>query len=147
MPPNPFRTTRRVEFCDTDMAGIVHFANFYRYMEQAEHTLFRELGMQIAGKTTEGVVFGWPRVAAECSFSAPARYDDEVTVEIAPIKRSSRSLTLQYTFLLGERAIARGEMTTVYCLIPPGEAMRAASIPADWAARLEGWEMGLMVDG
>ena len=38
---DPFRTTRLVEFGDTDMAGIVHFANFFRYMESAEHAFLR----------------------------------------------------------------------------------------------------------
>ena len=122
------------------MAGIVHFANYYRYMEQAEHALFRVLGLKIAGNTADGTHFGWPRVSATCSFMAPARYEDQLTIEITPLKRTSRSLTLQYTFLLDERTTARGEMTTVYCLIPPGKPLQAAQIPTDWAERLQGWE-------
>ena len=37
----PFRVTRRVEFHETDMAGIVHFSNFFRYMEFAEVEFLR----------------------------------------------------------------------------------------------------------
>ena len=51
MPVSTFITHRRVEFSDTDMAGIVHFANFYRYMEQAEHDFFRSLGFQSGVKS------------------------------------------------------------------------------------------------
>ena len=40
----PFRTTRLVEFHDTDMAGIMHFASFFHYMESAEHEFIRSLG-------------------------------------------------------------------------------------------------------
>ena len=40
----PFTTTRRVEFGDTDMAGIMHFANFFRFMERTEHAFLRTLG-------------------------------------------------------------------------------------------------------
>ena len=40
MPPQ-FTYSRRIQFSDTDMAGIVHFANFYRFMEEAEHEMFR----------------------------------------------------------------------------------------------------------
>jgi len=42
--PASFRTTRRVEFGDTDMAGIVHFARFFCFMESAEHEMLRSLG-------------------------------------------------------------------------------------------------------
>ena len=45
--PAPFRTTRRVEFADTDMAGIVHFANFFRYMEAAEVEFLRARGLSV----------------------------------------------------------------------------------------------------
>ena len=36
-----FSYEHRVEFFETDLAGIVHFANYYRFMEQAEHAFFR----------------------------------------------------------------------------------------------------------
>ena len=45
--PAQFITTRRVEFADTDMAGIIHFANYYRYMEEAEHAMWRAAGLSI----------------------------------------------------------------------------------------------------
>ena len=52
MPIDParviLRTSRRVEFCDTDMAGIVHFANFFRWMESAEVEFLRSLGLSVA---------------------------------------------------------------------------------------------------
>ena len=45
-----FKTRRRVEFRDTDMAGIVHFSVFFAYMEQAEHELLRSLGLGVGPK-------------------------------------------------------------------------------------------------
>lgn len=42
-----FTWNRRVEFAETDAAGIVHFSSFFLYMEQAEHALFRSLGLSI----------------------------------------------------------------------------------------------------
>lgn len=42
-----FKTKRRVEFRETDMAGIVHFSNFFAYMEQAEHALLRSLDLGV----------------------------------------------------------------------------------------------------
>ena len=38
---------RTVEFSETDMAGIVHYSNFFRYMESAEHAFFRALGFSV----------------------------------------------------------------------------------------------------
>lgn len=132
-----FRVLRRMEFCETDLAGIVHFANFYRFMEQAEHEFFRSLGLKIAGTIADGTPYGWPRVAAACKFRAPAFYEDilEITLEIQD--RTSRSLTISYRLTRGETLIAEGEMTTVFCLIPPGERPRSADIPPEIVATLD----------
>ena len=43
-----FQITRRVEFSETDLAGIMHFSNFFRFMESAEHAFFRSLGFSVA---------------------------------------------------------------------------------------------------
>ena len=131
-----FITRRRVEFCETDLAGIVHFANFYRYMEQAEHEWFRSLGLKIHGTLPDGTVFGWPRVAASCSFRSPARYDDEIEVRVTVLRRTSRSLTTSYEFCLGETVLATGEMKTAYCLIPSDGQLCSADMPAEYAERL-----------
>ena len=56
----PFRVTRRVEFGDTDMAGIVHFSNFFRYMESAETAFLRARGLSVAWRDG-GVRYGFPR--------------------------------------------------------------------------------------
>ena len=41
MPVSEYRYHRRVQFADTDQAGVVHFSWFARYMEEAEHALWR----------------------------------------------------------------------------------------------------------
>jgi len=56
-----YRLRRRVQFYETDAAGIVHFSWFFRYMEEAEHALWREAGLSIAPVVAD---VGWPRVAA-----------------------------------------------------------------------------------
>src|SRR5579862_2509517 len=71
MPPQ-FTYTRRVRFADTDVAGIVHFSNFYRFMEEAEHEYFRSLGLKIMDYRPDGTAGGWPRVRASCTFESPA---------------------------------------------------------------------------
>ena len=76
-----FKIVQRVEFSDTDMAGIVHYANFFRYMDAAEHAFFRSLGFSIWTQGTEPPV-GWPRVQAQCDFKHPLRFEDEVEVHL-----------------------------------------------------------------
>ena len=60
-----FRMKRPVEFYDTDMAGIMHFTNFFRFMEAAEHAFHRSLGLSVDWEKAEkSLGVGWPRVKA-----------------------------------------------------------------------------------
>ncbi|MDX1969697.1 MAG: thioesterase family protein [Planctomycetaceae bacterium] len=132
-----FQTTRRVEFCDTDMAGIVHFANFFRFMEAAEHEFFRSLELKIAGRFPDGLEYGWPRVSATCSYQSPARYEDVVEIGITILKRTDRSLTTSYEFTRDQQRLAVGEMKTVFCVFPSGSPMQSAAMPPEIAAKLD----------
>lgn len=133
-----FVARHRVEFFETDLAGIVHFANFYRFMEQAEHTFFRSLHLKIHGNLPDGTVYGWPRVNATCSFKSPAYYEDELDIGITIVRLTSRSLTLSYEFRRGTDLLATGEMKTAYCLIPVGGKLQSAEIPSECVERLSG---------
>ena len=79
--PSEFKVVRRVEFSETDMAGIVHYSNFFRYMESAEHAFFRALGFSIVTTATDPPV-GWPRVHASCDYRQPLRFEDEVEIHM-----------------------------------------------------------------
>ena len=57
-----FRLQRRADFCDTDLAGIVHFANFFRYMEAAEVAFLKSLGLNVTIQWN-GEHLGFPRVS------------------------------------------------------------------------------------
>ena len=76
-----FHCRQRVEFADTDMAGIVHFSNFFRYMERAEHEFLRSLGLSVHAVNGDDLV-SWPRVSAECKFRAPLSFEDELDVHL-----------------------------------------------------------------
>ena len=73
------KITGQVEFSETDMAGIVHFSNFFRYMERAEASFFRELGFPLVYIGTDETR-GWPRVRANASFQAPLYFEEEFEV-------------------------------------------------------------------
>lgn len=131
-----FLTTRRVEFRDTDAAGIAHFTAFFGYMEEAEHALLRSFGGSVLMKREDGTILSWPRVAASCEFTSPVRFEDVVTVGIHVTRLGIRSVTYGFDFLLEAREVASGSMTAVCCQIEPGRAPVSVSIPADLAERL-----------
>ncbi len=82
---------RRVQFYETDAAGIVHFSWFFRYMEEAEHALWRAAGLSIHPPDSP---IGWARASATCDFKRPLRFEDEfdVTIRIAAISREDHPI-------------------------------------------------------
>jgi acyl-CoA thioester hydrolase len=131
-----FVHTHRVEFAETDMAGIVHFANFYRWMEETEHAFFRSLGFLIVEKQADGTVIGWPRVRASCSFESPAFYDDLLDIELSITRQGVKSLTMNFVFRRGETRLATGELKTVCCRHEPNGKFASIEIPESHRARL-----------
>jgi acyl-CoA thioester hydrolase len=128
-----FRYRRRVHFAETDMAGIVHFSVFLRYMEEAEHALWRAAGLVIA---RPGEMTGWPRVATTFDFRAPLRFEDEFEVEVRVGEATSRTLQYEFLLTLDGRPIGKGTVTTAFVSKIPGEPMKALELPADIVDRL-----------
>ncbi len=118
------------------MAGIVHFANFYRFMEEAEHEMFRSLGFKIVEDQPDGSVVGWPRVRASCSFEAPAYYDDLIEIDVFVNRVGVKSLTMSFHFRRGETRLATGELKTVFCRFDRGGTFESIAIPAGFADKI-----------
>ncbi len=133
--PAAFRTTRFVEFGDTDMAGIVHFANFFRFMEAAEHAYLRSLGLSVVMEI-DGGKYGLPRVSASCDYLRPARFGDELTVEVTVVKLGRSSVTYAFDFTHGDEPIARGRVTAVFCRFDAGRP-EACEMPAEFRTKLD----------
>lgn len=133
--PAAFRTTRIVEFGDTDMAGIVHFANFFRFMEAAEHAYLRSLGLSVVMEI-DGGNYGLPRVSASCDYLRPARFGDELTVEVTVVKLGRSSVTYAFDFTRGDEPIARGRVTAVFCRFDAGRP-EACEMPAEFRTKLD----------
>src|SRR4051794_24105709 len=124
----PFVTTRQVEFSDTDLAGIVHFAEFFRYMESAEHAFLRTLGLSVT-MDWEGQKVGFPRVAAACDFAKPAHFEDELAIAVEVRRLGRSSVTYGFTVRRGPDELARGSITTVFCRRTPQGAWEGQEIP------------------
>jgi YbgC/YbaW family acyl-CoA thioester hydrolase len=128
-----FRYQRRVQFAETDLAGIAHFSVLFRYMEEAEHALWRAAGMSIA-KAGENV--GWPRIAASLDFKSPLFFEDEFEVVVAIEKISRSTIAYRHTIVRGGTVIAEGTMTAVHVDKKPGEMLKSAEIPKQIADAL-----------
>jgi acyl-CoA thioester hydrolase len=131
-----YRTTRRIEFSDTDAAGIAHFSTFFTLMEQTEHEFLRSLGLSVMSSDDEGTI-SWPRVAANCEFRGAVRFEDVVEIDVTIVRRGERSLTYGFTFSHDGRPIADGEITAVCCRLASGEPPRSIPIPEWVVERLD----------
>jgi acyl-CoA thioester hydrolase len=120
------RLTRRVQFYETDAAGIVHFSCYFRYMEEAEHALWRAAGLSIAPLEAE---YGWPRVAVSCDYKKPLRFEDEFEIVIRIAAMSEKSITYTCEMLLKGDLVATLSMTIVCVAKSPAPPYRAVPIP------------------
>jgi YbgC/YbaW family acyl-CoA thioester hydrolase len=133
-------STRRIEFSETDMAGLVHFSNFFRYMETAERDFFEAAGVDLIN-TKPGEVVGWPRVRAECKFSAPLRFGETIDIHLAVKSVKDRSIDFQFRIFRrnedGTRTQAgKGHMATVLTELSPSGDLRAIELPESVRSRI-----------
>jgi len=124
-----YRTIRRVEFHETDLAGIVHFSNYFRYMEAAEHEFFRSLGLSIHTSDESGMV-GFARVHASCDYRRPLHYPEEFEIRILVMEIGEKSIRYQFRFHARDEEVARGEVVAVFVSrSEDDDRMRAVAIP------------------
>jgi YbgC/YbaW family acyl-CoA thioester hydrolase len=134
--PEVFRTKRRVEFADTDMAGIVHFANFFRYMESAEVEFLRAHGLTVKLGTEFGLI-SFPRVAAACDYVKPARFEDVLEISVRLERLGRKSATYVFEFTKDGELIAHGKVTSVCCRLLPDQQIEPIEIPPQVRKALE----------
>lgn len=134
MSATAFTMTRMVQFAETDLAGVLHFANYHRYMEEVEHAFWRQQGASVVLQEGARTV-SWPRVAVSCEYFAPLHFEDEVELGLTVVNVGERAVTFQVEFRRGEDLVACGRMTAVCCTMQEG-TFRAISIPDDLRSRL-----------
>lgn len=134
--PEPFRTTRRVEFRDTDAAGIVHFSAFFFYMESVEHEFLRSLGLNVLGAGQSDPV-SWPRVSASCDFLSAVRFEDVLDVSLRVMRLGEKSVTYEFDFSCVGRPIAKGKTVAVCCRFTAGGLPKSVPIPTDISEKMK----------
>ncbi|HEY2762277.1 MAG TPA: thioesterase family protein [Pirellulales bacterium] len=133
----PFSATRRVEFRDTDAAGIMHFASFFPLMESVEHEFLRHLGLSVIAHDGSGPV-SWPRVNAQCDYQSPVKFEDVLTINLGIAKLGVKSITYQFDISRDARAVATGRITAVCCRLATADTpMHSIPIPSNIAAKLQ----------
>ena len=133
-------STRRIEFSETDMAGLVHFSNFFRYMETAERDFFESNGLDLI-RINPGDTMGWPRVRAECKFMAPLRFGDTIEIHLAVKAIKDRSIDYQFRIFCkkkngGRVQAAKAHMTTVFTKLDENGDLQPMNIPDEIRSRI-----------
>ena len=121
----------RVYYEDTDLAGIVYYANYLRFIERARTEWVRDLGIdQTALRGDTGIVFAVRRIEAD--YLRPARFDDVLDVRTSLIALTAARILLAQTVWRGDVPVFEARVTLV-CLTPRGTPAR---LPAGIRARI-----------
>ena len=137
-----FKLVYGIEFSETDMAGIVHFSNFFKYMERAEHAFYRSLGFSVvAGKDADPPI-GWPRVHASCDYRRPLKFEDELEIHLLVEEIKLRSIRYAFRFrklngVTEPEDVASGSMAIACVTRDEGGRMSAVEIPAAVIAKIQ----------
>ena len=116
----------RVYYEDTDLAGIVYYANYLKFIERGRSEWVRELGVdQAAMKRDEGVVFAVRRVEAD--YHSPAQYDDELVVETTMAQGSGVRLVVKQDVQRGETVVFSATVTII-CMNEAGVVSRLPAV-------------------
>ncbi len=132
---------RELAFNETDMAGIAHFSNFFRWMEIAEHAFLKSVGIEPVVQERDQF-WGWPRVRASCEYHAPLRFGDRFEAHLFVKEIKQKSVVYFFRFRKPEAdgsytAIARAEMTSVYAGFDvPSQTMSALDLEKDFLVKL-----------
>lgn len=114
----PHTLPLRVYYEDTDLAGIVYYANYLKFIERGRSEWLRDLGFdQAAMKAAGDGVFAVRRVVAD--YLAPARFDDLLHVTTAYVSHKAARLVLHQTVCRDTKPLFQAEVTLV-CLASSG---------------------------
>ncbi len=134
-----------MQFAETDLAGMVHFSNFFRYMEEAEHALWRAAGLRIdspslapasSGTAAEHQHLKWPRVSAAFDFKRPLRFEDEFEVLVGIGAVTARTIQYNHTIVRGDVTVGVGTVTAACVQLDANHMLKAVEIPAEILGRL-----------
>lgn len=120
----------RVYYEDVDLAGIVYYANYLKYLERGRSEMVREAGISQLDMKAAGLVFAVRRVEAD--YLKPANYDDELVIETRLDVLKGASFDMPQRVLRGDDVLMEARIKVVIL----NETGRAARLPADIRAKV-----------
>ena len=125
-----FKQKRKAVFSETDLAGIVHFASFFPYMEDCEHSFYRSLGHSVTNMVdNDGINIGWPRVNVSCEYLKPILFEDEFEIQLTVSNITDKTIKYDFNFFdNGNQLIAKGTVVVV-CVKFSDSGMKSTTIP------------------
>ena len=136
-----FKLLKRIEFYETDMAGIVHFSNYFRFMEMAEAAFFRSLNLSIQPINSKPKM-GWPRVVAKCEYLSPLCFEDKIEIHLLIENINKRSITYRYIISKikdeKKQVAAKGKIKIVCVTFDAdGHSMKSTNLPREMTDKIE----------
>ena len=131
---------RRLDFAQTDLAGVAHFAEYFRILESVEHQFLRENGLSVV-MDLDNVKVSWPRVSCGFDFFLPLRFEEDFEVHLSIERVGEKSVTYRGEFRRGDGLLARGRCTAVCCSLSEGglEGIPIPEVYRDLLCRYQ-WE-------
>jgi acyl-CoA thioester hydrolase len=128
----------RVYYEDTDLAGIVYYANYLKFIERGRSEWVREMGIdQVAMKRDAGVVFAVRRVEAD--YLQPAKFDDQLDVSTTISTVSAARIVLDQ-MVLRDAAVLFAAQVTLVALDAQGRPTR---LPAEFRRKIADFDTSL----
>jgi acyl-CoA thioester hydrolase len=134
MPPTPFRTIMRVTWAETDAAQVVHYSNYFRFLERAEEDFYRHLGFSFIDIAKMGLWF--PRVEVFCRYKKPARFNDLIEVELTVEELREKSMKYGFRMFNKETEVLLAEGYVVI-VVADKQTQKAVPIPKEITEKLE----------
>jgi YbgC/YbaW family acyl-CoA thioester hydrolase len=125
---------RRVQYKETDASGIAHFSSFFVWAEEAEHAMWRAVGLSVEPADAP---IGWPRVSASFDFYKPIRFEDQLEVQLRVVDRTAKTFRYQAVVRRHGEIAAIGTTTSICVRKVAGEPLKAIDIPPEIASCFE----------
>ncbi len=125
-----FKQRRKAVFSETDLAGIVHFASFFPYMEDCEHPFYRSLGHSVTNMVdNDGINIGWPRVNVSCEYLKPIRFEEEFEIQLTVSDITDKTIKYDFNFFDNDKQLIAKGTVVVVCVKFSDSGMKSTTIP------------------
>lgn len=124
----------KVRFVETDLMGVVHHSNYFRYFEMGRVEYLRQAGVLLTELMEKGIVF--PITDVACKYHASAKFDDYILIEteMTEVSRVKMVFTYQVRREADGVLLASGATTNLFTSIASGKIIR---LPAEYYNKLE----------